>query len=151
MNNYLDLSIKEINKLLKEKKILPIDLVNEAIDRIEKNSDLNCFITLNKEEALKCAKELENKDTELKRYLYVIAPKCQPNSGTPLITHQDLVYNAGMNKEKFLDIDKKSYCKAYIKAKCVEVGKWDWDIMISCKNYTDDGYVDWNEEFESTN
>lgn len=90
-------------------------------------------------------------DTELKRYLYVIAPKCQPNSGTPLITHQDLVYNAGMNKEKFLDIDKKSYCKAYIKAKCVEVGKWDWDIMISCKNYTDDGYVDWNEEFESTN
>ena len=90
-------------------------------------------------------------DTELKRYLYVIAPKCQPNSGTPLITHQDLVYNAGMNKEKFLDIDKKSYCKAYIEAKCVEVGKWDWDIMISCKNYTDDGYVDWNEEFESTN
>ena len=59
MNNYLDLNIKEINKLLKEKKILPIDLVNEAIDRIEKNSDLNCFITLNKEEALKCAKELE--------------------------------------------------------------------------------------------
>ena len=64
MNNYLDLSIKEINKLLKEKKILPIDLVNEAIDRIEKNSDLNCFITLNKEEALKCAKELENKEVD---------------------------------------------------------------------------------------
>ena len=64
MNNYLDLSITEINKLLKEKKILPIDLVNEAIDRIEKNSDLNCFITLNKEEALKCAKELENKEVD---------------------------------------------------------------------------------------
>ena len=64
MNNYLDLNIKEINKLLKEKKILPIDLVNEAIDRIEKNSDLNCFITLNKEEALKCAKELENKEVD---------------------------------------------------------------------------------------
>ena len=45
MNNYLDLGITAINKLLKEKKILPIDLVNEAIDRIEKNSDLNCFIT----------------------------------------------------------------------------------------------------------
>lgn len=64
MNNYLDLGITEINKLLKEKKILPIDLVNEAIDRIEKNSDLNCFITLNKEEALKCAKELENKEVD---------------------------------------------------------------------------------------
>lgn len=90
-------------------------------------------------------------DTELKRYMYVVAPKCQPNNGTPLITHQDLVYNAGMNKEKFLDIDKKSYCKAYIKTRCVEVGKWDWDIMISCKNYTDNGYVDWEEEFKSTN
>ena len=64
MNNYLDLGITEINKVLKEKKILPIDLVNEAIDRIEKNSDLNCFITLNKEEALKCAKELENKEVD---------------------------------------------------------------------------------------
>ena len=64
MNDYLDLNIKEINKLLKEKKILPIDLVNEAINRIEKNSDLNCFITLNKEEALKCAKELENKEVD---------------------------------------------------------------------------------------
>ena len=90
-------------------------------------------------------------DTELKRYMYVVAPNCQPNNGTPLITHQDLVYNAGMNKEKFLDIDKKSYCKAYIKARCVKVGKWDWDIMISCKNYTDDGYVDWDKSFESTN
>ena len=42
MSNYLDLEIKEINRLLKEKKILPIDLVNEAFSRIE-NSDLNCF------------------------------------------------------------------------------------------------------------
>ena len=60
MSKYLDLSIKEINKLLKDKKIKPIDLVEEAFDRIEKNSDLNSFITLNKEEAIKRAKELEN-------------------------------------------------------------------------------------------
>ena len=31
-------------------------------------------------------------ETELKRYLYVIAPKCQPNNGTPLITHLSLIY-----------------------------------------------------------
>ena len=48
---YLDLDIKEINSLLKEKKIKPIDLVNEAFERIEK-SNLNCFITLNKEDAI---------------------------------------------------------------------------------------------------
>ena len=91
----------------------------------------------------------KNIDTELKRYLYVIAPKCYPEEGTPLITHRDLVYNGGMDKEKLLDIDEKSYCKAYIKTKCIEVGKWDWDIMISCKDYTDNGYIDWAEEIPS--
>ncbi len=60
MSKYLDLSISEINTLLKEKKIKPIDLVNECFDRIEQNKDLNAFITLNKEEAIKKAKELEN-------------------------------------------------------------------------------------------
>ena len=60
MSKYLDLSISEINTLLKAKKIKPIDLVNECFDRIEQNKDLNAFITLNKEEAIKKAKELEN-------------------------------------------------------------------------------------------
>ena len=60
MSKYLDLSISEINALLKDKKIKPIDLVNECFDRIEQNKDLNAFITLNKEEAIKKAKELEN-------------------------------------------------------------------------------------------
>lgn len=62
MNN-LDLSIKEINELLKTKKIKPLDLVNEAIDRIEK-SNLNAFITLNKEEAIKEAIALEDKEVD---------------------------------------------------------------------------------------
>ena len=47
MTNYLDLEIVEINKLLKEKKVKPIDLVNEAFNKIESNK-LNNFITLNK-------------------------------------------------------------------------------------------------------
>ena len=64
MSKYLDLSIKEINSLLKEKKIKPIDLVNEAFERIESNMDLNCFISLNKEEAIKRAKELEDKEVD---------------------------------------------------------------------------------------
>lgn len=60
MSKYLDLSISEMNALLKDKKIKPIDLVNECFDRIEQNKDLNAFITLNKAEAIKKAKELEN-------------------------------------------------------------------------------------------
>ena len=61
--NYLDLDIKEINELLKSKKIKPIDLVNEALSRIE-NSNLNAFITVNKEEAIKEALKLENLEVD---------------------------------------------------------------------------------------
>ena len=41
MSKYLDLSIKEINNLLKNKTIKPLDLVEEAFERIENNIDLN--------------------------------------------------------------------------------------------------------------
>ena len=64
MHNYLDLPISEINKLLKDKKITPTDLVEESFTRIEENKDLNAFITLNKEEAIKQAKELEDKEVD---------------------------------------------------------------------------------------
>ena len=57
---YLNKSIKEINELLREKKIKPIDLVEEAFTNIENNKELNAYITLNKEEAIKRAKELES-------------------------------------------------------------------------------------------
>lgn len=63
MTNYLSKSIKELNALLKEKKIKPIDLVEEAFEKIEKDN-LNAFITLNKEEALKQAKELETMEVD---------------------------------------------------------------------------------------
>lgn len=86
-------------------------------------------------------------NTELERYMYVIAPKCKTDEGTPLITHKDLVYNGGMDKEKFLDTDNKSYCKAYIIPKCNENHIWSWDIKLSCKDYEDEGYVDWDEAF----
>ena len=60
---YLDMDVKEINKLLKNKTIKPIDLVNESFIKIEQ-SNLNCFITLNKEAAIKKALELENKEVD---------------------------------------------------------------------------------------
>ena len=52
MSKYLDLELKEINKLLKEKKITPTTLVEECFERIEANKDLNAFITLDKENGL---------------------------------------------------------------------------------------------------
>ena len=62
MTNYLDKSIVEINKLLKSKTIKPIDLVNEAFDKIKDHDDL--FITLCRESAIDKAKSLEDKDVD---------------------------------------------------------------------------------------
>ena len=56
MSKYLDLDIRKIHELLVEKKITPLDLVDEALSRIEENKDLNAFITINdkvREEASK--------------------------------------------------------------------------------------------------
>lgn len=64
MTRYLDLPLIEINNKLKNKEIKPIDLVLESFSRIEKNLDLNCFITLNKESAIKTAMELEDKEVD---------------------------------------------------------------------------------------
>ncbi|HHW68887.1 MAG TPA: Asp-tRNA(Asn)/Glu-tRNA(Gln) amidotransferase subunit GatA [Tenericutes bacterium] len=63
MTRYTELSIIEINKLLKNKEIKPIDLVLETFEKIE-SSNINAFITLNKEEAINKAIELENKEVD---------------------------------------------------------------------------------------
>lgn len=69
---YLDKDIIEIHELLVSKVIKPIDLVQEAIDRIKENSDLNCFITLNEEEAKEEALKLENIEVEKDNLLFGI-------------------------------------------------------------------------------
>lgn len=61
---YLKLNIEEIHQLLKDRKITPLDLVEEAFESIEKNKELNAYITLNKEAAIKQAKELSKKEVD---------------------------------------------------------------------------------------
>lgn len=63
MTNYTSKSILELHELLKTHQIKPIDLVNEVFEKIEQ-SDLNAFITLNKEAAIQKAKELENMEPD---------------------------------------------------------------------------------------
>jgi aspartyl-tRNA(Asn)/glutamyl-tRNA(Gln) amidotransferase subunit A len=64
MSRYLDLSIEEINKKLKDKEIRPLDLVLESFERIEENKEYNCFITLDKDRAMDRALELESKEVD---------------------------------------------------------------------------------------
>ena len=72
MNRYLELSIKEIHELLKEKKITPIDLVEEAYARFSENINLNSFITLNKTEATEYARKLAMEEIEEDNLLWGI-------------------------------------------------------------------------------
>lgn len=74
MTNYLDLSIAELHQLLKAKTIKPLDLVLEALKRIEEN-DLNAFITLDKEGAIAEAKALETEEVDNLLYGLPIAIK----------------------------------------------------------------------------
>ena len=57
MSNYLNKSIIELHDLLVKKEITPVDLVNEVFEKIESDK-LNCFITTEKENALKKASML---------------------------------------------------------------------------------------------
>ena len=63
MSKYLDLSAKELHELLVKKEITPVELVNEVFDRIESDK-LNCFITTDKEGALKRAESLTNPEED---------------------------------------------------------------------------------------
>jgi aspartyl-tRNA(Asn)/glutamyl-tRNA(Gln) amidotransferase subunit A len=58
MSKYLNLSIKEIHELLKKGTITPTTLTEECLSNIEK-SDLNAFISVDREGALKKASELD--------------------------------------------------------------------------------------------
>ena len=71
MSKYLDLSINELHELLINKKIKPIDLVEEAIKRID-NNKLNAFITIDYEGARKRARELENVEIDKNNLLFGI-------------------------------------------------------------------------------
>ena len=61
MSKYLDLDLKDIPELLCSGSIKPIDLVNEAFDRIE-SDELNCFISASKEYAVNRANALEGEE-----------------------------------------------------------------------------------------
>ena len=121
MSNYLDLSIQEINKLLKEKQIKPIDLVNECFDRIEKNKDLNAFITLDKENAIKKAIELEGKEVDNPLFGIPIALKDN------IITKDLRTTCASRMLENFIPIYNATVVKKLMEKNMIIIGKCNMD------------------------
>ena len=121
MSKYLDLDLVEINKLLKEKKITPTDLVNEAFERIEENKELNAFITLNKESALERAKELEEKEITSITYGIPIAIKDN------IVTNNLRTTAASKMLENFYPIYDADVIKKIIANDMIIIGKTNMD------------------------
>lgn len=80
---------------------------------------------------------------DIASYLRISHPYCTKGTGDFVITDETLIYQRGMDKEKLLDIDNKSYCKVRIEVKCVEENKLNWDTYLSCKDYEDINYSNW--------
>ena len=102
MSKYLNLPITEIHELLKKKAITPVDLVNEAFDNIEK-SDLNAFITIDKDGALAKANELSKIEVPddllfgipiaIKDNIMVNGMKC--TCASKILENFEAIYDAG--------------------------------------------------------
>jgi hypothetical protein len=91
----------------------------------------------------------QNTNKEMKRYYYLLWPTCDPtHTAVQHVSDGDLIYNGGVDKENFLDVDGKSYCDTISYATCVEKNKWEFKTYIKCKNHTDDKFVDWGSFWE---
>lgn len=123
MNRYLELSIKEIHELLKEKKIIPVDLVEEAYARISENSSLNSFITLNKTEAIEYARKLSEEEVEEDNLLWGIPIAIKDNISTKDIR----TTCASKMLENYVPIYDATVIKKIKEKKMIIIGKTNMD------------------------
>ena len=66
---------------------------------------------------------------------------CEPNVTKRGITSATYLISQGyLKKESMLDIDGKSYCKAYAKTFDTEDCGVDYKIYLKCKNYKTNGW-----------
>lgn len=126
----LSLSIKEIHEKLKKGEIKPLDLVMEAFKRVEE-SNLNAFITLNKEEAIKKAKELENKKVD--NLLFGIPIAIKDN----IVTKEIRTTCASKMLENFLSIYDATVVEKIKEKNMIIIGKTNMDeFAIGSTNET---------------
>ena len=77
---------------------------------------------------------------DISNYIKISSPYCSVGSATSSIDEKILMIQAGVDKQKFLDIDGKSYCKVKVNIRCVAENEHAFDTYIKCKDYEDEGY-----------
>lgn len=121
MSRYLDRSVLEINELLKKGEITPRDLVLESFERIESDSELNAYITLNKEEALREAEKLSS--MEVDNVLFGIPIAVKDN-----IVTRDLLTTCGSKMlSNFVPIYDATVVKKIKEKHMIIIGKTNMD------------------------
>ena len=122
-------TIKETQEGLLEKKFTAVDLVDKYLSRIEKNKDLNAFITVTAETAYKQARHFDDSnDGSVKDFL-----KEHPLAGV-VVAHKDLFLTKGVRTTAASRV-LESYVPAYSatvverleKAGCIMLGKTNCD------------------------
>jgi aspartyl-tRNA(Asn)/glutamyl-tRNA(Gln) amidotransferase subunit A len=114
-------SIRELKNMLNEKEISYTELIQETFLNIKNNSELNAFITLNEEESLKKANNLDN------------SPGSGSLNGIPiaqkdLFCTKDLKTTCGSNMlSNFIPPYSATVIENLENAGCISVGKTNMD------------------------
>ena len=114
-------SIKEIKKMISNKEISNVEIVNEVFKNITENQHLNAFITLNEEDSIKKALYLDNNPSDLAL------------SGIP-VAQKDLFCTKGLRTtcgsnilNNFIPPYSATVIENLESAGCISVGKTNMD------------------------
>lgn len=145
-----DHKLKDIQELLHKKEITVRDLVNESYKRIEEvDGDIKAFLTLNKEEALKQAEELDSQADQAGEF---------PLYGMP-IGLKDNIVTKGLRTtcaSKILDnFNDPLYDATVVQklkdAKAITIGKLNMDEFAMGSSNENSGYMvtrnPWNTDY----
>ena len=114
-------TIKELSLMLKSKQISNSELMVETFDLVDKYKDLNAFITLNKENALLKAKDLDDNPSDLSLSGIPIAQK-------DLFVTKGLRTTCGSNMlSNFIPPYSATVIENLEQAGCISIGKTNMD------------------------
>ena len=114
-------TIKELSSMLRSKEVSNYELLQETFELVKEYKNLNAFITLNEENALKKARDLDNNPSDLTLSGIPIAQK-------DLFVTKDLRTTCGSNMlSNFIPPYSATVIENLENAGCISIGKTNMD------------------------